>query len=70
MIPLLENKYASLSVAAVIGFIILAIIVVFVRLRINKEKRQKAVAQRAIRCGFGTNQQRFMRGHIDDEVTL
>lgn len=70
MIPLLENKYASLSVAAVVGFIILAMIVIFVRLRINKEKRQKAIARRAIRCGFGNSQQYFMRGRIDDVVTL
>ena len=46
----------SFGLAAIIGFFILAVIVIFVRIKINKEKRMKALAQRAIRLGFNTTQ--------------
>ena len=45
------NPAPSFGVAAIIGFLILAVIVIFVRIKINKEKRMKALAQRAIRLG-------------------
>ena len=47
-----ENRYLSFGVASIIGIVVLGFIVAFVRMRINREQREKEITKRAIRLGL------------------